>query len=61
MRGKAFDRWVETVASIAPQEVQIYTTDRPVAEAQVEKVPQATLLEMAREAEARTGIPVRAY
>jgi len=61
VRGKAFDRWVETLASIAAQEVQIYTTDRPVAEAKVEKVPKAILLEVAREAEARTGIPVRAY
>ena len=61
VRGKPFDRWAETLASIAPQEVQIYTTDRPVAEAKVEKVPKAILLEMAREAEARTGIPVRAY
>ena len=61
VRGKAFDRWVETLAWIAPQEVQIYTTDRPVAEAKVEKVPKAVLLEMASEAEARAGIPVRAY
>jgi len=61
VRGKPFDRWVETLAWIAPQEVQIYTTDRPVAEAQVEKVPKAVLLEMARVAEARIGIPVRAY
>jgi len=29
---------VETLAWIAPQEVQIYTTDRPVGEAKVEKV-----------------------
>ncbi|MFQ5886861.1 MAG: radical SAM protein [Anaerolineae bacterium] len=61
VRGNAFDHWVETLAWIAPQEVQIYTTDRPVAEARVEKVAKAILLEMAREAEARTGIPVRAY
>jgi len=61
VRGKAFDRWVETLASIAPQEAQIYTTDRPVAEAKVERVPKTILLEMAREAEARTGIPVWAY
>lgn len=61
VRGKAFDRWVETLAWIAPQEVQIYATDRPVAEAKVEKVPKAILLAMVREAEARTGIPVRAY
>lgn len=38
VRGKVFDRWVETLAWIAPQEVQIYTTDQPVAEAKVEKV-----------------------
>jgi wyosine [tRNA(Phe)-imidazoG37] synthetase (radical SAM superfamily) len=61
MRGKAFDRWVETLTSIAPQEVQIYTTDRPVAEAKVERMPKVVLQEMAKEAEARTGIPVRAY
>ena len=61
VRGKPFDRWVETLAWIAPQEVQIYTADQPVAEAKVEKVPKAILLEMAREAEGRTGIPVRAY
>ncbi len=38
VRGKPFDRWVETLAWIAPQEVQINTTDRPVGEAKVEKV-----------------------
>lgn len=59
VRSQASDRWVETVAWIASQELQIYTTDRPVAE--VEKVPKAILLEMAREAEAGTGIHVRAY
>jgi hypothetical protein len=48
---------VETLTWIAPQEVQIYTTDRPVAEAKVEKVPKAILLEMAKEAEARTRDP----
>jgi len=37
VRGKPFDRWVETLAWIAPQEVQIYTTDRPVAEAEVKR------------------------
>ncbi|MCJ7667147.1 MAG: hypothetical protein MUP04_02475 [Anaerolineae bacterium] len=38
VRGKPFDRWVETLTWIAPKEVQIYTADRPVAEAKVEKV-----------------------
>lgn len=61
VRGEVFNRWVEALAEIGPRDVQIYSTDRPVAEAKVEKVAKVALEEMAREAQRRTGLSVRAY
>lgn len=60
-KGEALDDWMAAVARVKPQEVQIYSTDRPVAEAAVEKVSPEVLQGIAEEATRRTGIPVRAY
>jgi wyosine [tRNA(Phe)-imidazoG37] synthetase (radical SAM superfamily) len=59
--GHAFQAWLSALSRIKPVRVQIYSTDRPVPEARVERVPPAILRRIAREAEARTGLEVTAY
>jgi hypothetical protein len=46
---------------IKPARVQIYSTDRPVSEAGVERVPPSTLQCIARDIETHTGLQVDAY
>ena len=59
--GKIFEAWLATLTEIKPVEVQIYSTDRPVAEAGVVKVPPSTLRRIAEEVKNRTGLRVKAY
>jgi wyosine [tRNA(Phe)-imidazoG37] synthetase (radical SAM superfamily) len=61
IRGEAFEAWLAALAEIGPTRVQIYSTDRPVPEAGVERVPPSTLQSLAGEIERRTGLPVEAY
>jgi wyosine [tRNA(Phe)-imidazoG37] synthetase (radical SAM superfamily) len=61
IRGEAFEAWLAALAEIRPTGVQIYSTDRPVPEAGVEKVPPSTLGRLAREIEKRIGLHVDAY
>jgi wyosine [tRNA(Phe)-imidazoG37] synthetase (radical SAM superfamily) len=61
VRGEAFEAWLSTLAEIRPTRVQIYSTDRPVPEAGVERVPPSTLQRLAGEVEKRTGFRVDAY
>ncbi len=59
--GPAFDRWLEALAELQPVQVQVYSTDRPVPEAGVERVPPERLQQMAALAAQQTGLDVRAY
>jgi wyosine [tRNA(Phe)-imidazoG37] synthetase (radical SAM superfamily) len=61
VRGDAFAAWLSALAELRPTQVRIYSTDRPVPEAGVERVPPATLQRMAREIEVHTGHQVAAY
>jgi len=61
VQGQAFAAWLAALPEVRPTQVQIYSTDRPVAEAAVERVPPATLQRLAAEIEQRTWIPVHAY
>ncbi len=61
VKGPAFEAWVSALSEIGPTRVQIYSTDRPVAEAGVETVPPATLRRIAEEVSTRTGLHVDAY
>jgi wyosine [tRNA(Phe)-imidazoG37] synthetase (radical SAM superfamily) len=60
-RGTAFDQWIDMVSMIKPQEIQIYSTDRPVAIEGVTKVGKKTLTKRAHVIEGKTGITVRVY
>jgi wyosine [tRNA(Phe)-imidazoG37] synthetase (radical SAM superfamily) len=60
-RGEAHERWLSAIAELSPREVQIYSSERPVAETGVQQVPKDELDNLAARAEQRTGVPVRAY
>ena len=58
---QAFGQWLELLAEIRPQAVQIYSLDRLPAEDGVEEVDRSRLEQMAAEIRARTGLPVQVY
>jgi wyosine [tRNA(Phe)-imidazoG37] synthetase (radical SAM superfamily) len=59
--GPAFENWVSALARLKPVQVQIYSTDRPVPEAGVERVLPERLQQIAARVVAHTGLDVRAY
>jgi wyosine [tRNA(Phe)-imidazoG37] synthetase (radical SAM superfamily) len=59
--GLAFEAWLNALAQVKPTRVQIYSTDRPVAVAGVERVPPDTLQSIAQQITRQTDIPVDAY
>jgi len=59
--GPAFENWVSALATLKPVQVQIYSTDRPVPEAGVERVPPERLQQIAARVVSQTGLDVRAY
>jgi len=61
IHGAPFEAWLSALAEIRPAQVQIYSTDYPVAEAGVQKVPPFRLEQIAEVVRARTGLPVAAY
>lgn len=61
IKGEAFEAWLSALSEIEPARVQIYSTDRPVSEAGVERVPPSTLQCVARDVETYTGLQVDAY
>jgi wyosine [tRNA(Phe)-imidazoG37] synthetase (radical SAM superfamily) len=61
VRGGPYEAWLSALSDIKPVCVQIYSADRPVPEAGIERVMPSTLQHIAREAEERTGVPVSAY
>jgi wyosine [tRNA(Phe)-imidazoG37] synthetase (radical SAM superfamily) len=59
--GPAFEHWLGALARLKPVQVQVYSTDRPVPEAGVERVPPERLQQIAARAVHQTGLDVRAY
>jgi wyosine [tRNA(Phe)-imidazoG37] synthetase (radical SAM superfamily) len=59
--GPAFENWLGLLARLKPVQVQVYSTDRPVPEAGVERVPPEELQQIAARAAEQTGLEVRAY
>jgi wyosine [tRNA(Phe)-imidazoG37] synthetase (radical SAM superfamily) len=58
---QAFVEWLELLAEIRPQAVQIYSLDRLPAQDGVEEVDRSRLEQMANEIRARTGLPVQVF
>jgi len=61
VEGEAHETWLKALVYLAPQRVQIYSAERPVAETGVQRVPKQVLKRLARNAEQRTGVSVTAY
>jgi wyosine [tRNA(Phe)-imidazoG37] synthetase (radical SAM superfamily) len=61
IKGEPFEAWLSALSEIRPTQVQIYSTDRPVPEAGVERVPPSALQGIAGEVGRRTGLQVNAY
>jgi wyosine [tRNA(Phe)-imidazoG37] synthetase (radical SAM superfamily) len=59
--GEAHEAWLTALARLSPDEVQIYTAERPVPESGVQQVSKEVLEGLARQAQERLGVPVRAY
>lgn len=59
--GDAFEAWLRTVAELKPKLIQIYSTDYPVPDATVQRVPAFRLRELAEIARHRTGAQVQAF
>jgi wyosine [tRNA(Phe)-imidazoG37] synthetase (radical SAM superfamily) len=59
--GPAFESWLSALARLKPVQVQIYSTDRPVPVAGVDRVPPERLQRIAARAVDQTGLDVRAY
>ena len=55
------EEWISRLKEIQPNEVQIYTCDRPVPDKGVEKVPKDVLKKIAERAEKETKIPVNEF
>ncbi len=60
-RGEPFEAWLAALAEIRPVHVQVYSTDRPVPDTGVERVPSTELRRIAQEVQRRTGLQATAY
>ena len=58
---RELEAYLDLMEWIAPDEVQLYSSDRPVAKSGVGRVPPSRLREIAGRAAQRTGIPFRVF
>ena len=54
----ALEAWIEALVTLQPTRVQIYSTDYPVPDAGVERVPPYKLQQIAEQVQERTGLTV---
>jgi len=60
-RDAPYQAWLEALASLRPAHVQVYSTDYPVPDESIHRVPRALLREIAQEVTQRLGVPATAY
>ena len=61
IKGEAFEAWVAALDAVHPAAVQIYSTDYPVPDTGVERVPPYVLKRIAAEIAERTGLQIEAF
>lgn len=61
IENREIEKWIERLDYIRPQEVQIYSIDRPSADKNLKLVGKEKLKEMAQKAEKTTGISVKSF
>ncbi|MCD4738769.1 MAG: radical SAM protein [Anaerolineae bacterium] len=57
----SLNAWIATLSEIKPEQIQLYSTDYPVPDERLKRVLPYELERIAKQVEARTGIPTRAY
>lgn len=57
----ALEAWIAALAALQPRHVQIYSTDYPVPDEGVERVPPYRLEEIAAQVHERTGLTITPY
>ena len=60
-RGDPYQAWLAALSEIRPTQVQIHSTDRPVPDAGIERVPPFESRRIAKDIKERTGLRVDAY
>jgi len=60
-KGEALEAWIAALDALRPAAVQLYSTDYPVPDAGVERVPPYVLKRIANEVMGRTGLRVEAF
>ena len=55
------EAWIRAIQRIKPNDIQMYTIDRPSADGSIEKVERSVLEEIAQEVTDRTGIVARVF
>ena len=58
---QALQAWMNALAKIRPAQIQIYSTDRPVPQVGLERIPPEGLQTIANQVETTTRIPATAY
>lgn len=61
IENREIEKWIERLDYIKPQEVQIYSIDRPSADKNLKLLGKEKLKEMAQKAEKTTGISVKVF
>jgi wyosine [tRNA(Phe)-imidazoG37] synthetase (radical SAM superfamily) len=59
--GEPYEAWLAALSEIGPTQVQIYSTDRPVPDAGINRVPPSELRRIAEDIKRRTGLRVDGY
>lgn len=55
------DAWIAAMGRIKPEQIQVYTIDRPSADGLLERVERSVLEHIAREVGDRTGVPATVF
>ena len=55
------EAWIRALRRIKPEDVQMYTIDRPSAEGRIARVERSVLEKIAQEVEDRTGVKAKVY
>ncbi len=61
VRGAAYENWVRRISVVRPITVHVYSTERPTAEAGVQRVRPQRLVEICRDLRQRFGMKVEAF
>lgn len=61
IEGETYEAWIAALNEVRPTAVQIYSTDYPVPDAGVKRVPPYVLKRIAEEVAERTGLRVEAF